>query len=466
MPVARWIASLGIVAVVACHPPAVRSEGGLSRRAARADLRALDSIVRTNSSYHRLNGYPFSAHLDSLGRTLPPSVDVREFWRSVQTAVGRMQDAHSNVRLPEGMPLPASAELPFAITSAGDTIVALDACRCRLLVPGFPRVVAINDIAIDSLMRVAGVQFAGHSPQRFRLRSLQSLSPIDYVLRLVGAYRAGALDVRLTGSRSDTVIVMQSVTSGSPRAPLPRAEFEMLGDVPVITIRGMSTSADSIVKHTVQSEAFRTSRAILIDVRGNTGGARHVMRTLVSLLIDAPLVYNIAVPRADTDIDADYQLTTPTDTALPAAARAALRDALAAFTPSWDYRNQGFLPHVLGAVLMPAPPERHAGNKRVAVLIDEGCFSACDIFAGAIRLAPRVTLIGTTTGGGSGRSRDFALPNSGLHVTLSTMASFQPNGSLYDGVGIPPTIVVERSISGLAAGRDTQKDAALQFLRR
>lgn len=471
MSIARWTATFGALALVGCARPSVEPQvvvaagDSLSRETARADLQALDSIVLRYSSYHLLNGYPFRRHLDSVGRALPRSVDIHDFGRSVQTAVGRMQDAHSVVRLPEGVPSPASAELPFALTVAGDTVVALHACKCTLLASGYPRVVAINGVSIDRLMRIAGIQFAGHSPQRFRYRSLQALSPIDYVLRLAGAYRAGALEVRLAGARGDTVVATRSVPRVGP-PPNARAEFAMEGDIAVITIRGMSSSADSIVKAVVQLDAFRTSRAVLIDVRGNAGGARHVMRTLVSLLIDAPLVYNIAVPRADMDIDSDYQLTTPTDPTLSADARVALRDALAAFKPSWDYRNKGFLPTVLASVIMPAPVDRRVGNKKVAVLIDEGCFSACDIFAGAIRLAPRVTMIGTTTGGGSGRSRDFVLPNSGLRVTLSTMASFQPNGSLYDGVGVPPTMVVERSITDLAVGRDGQKEAALRFLRR
>jgi hypothetical protein len=58
------------------------------------------------------------------------------------------------------------------------------------------------------------------------------------------------------------------------------------------------------------------------------------------------------------------------------------------------------------------------------------------------------------------------LPGSRLTVVLSTMASFQPNGELYDGIGIRPTNVVEHTIPDLAAGRDTQKAVAIAFLRR
>jgi hypothetical protein len=205
---------------------------------------------------------------------------------------------------------------------------------------------------------------------------------------------------------------------------------------------------------------------VLIDVRGNDGGTRDVLETIVPLLIRRPLVYNVAVVRVDTNGVGDRALVVPDDRSLPEATGTALRQALAAFSPSWDYRVDDFLPTRFGAVLMPADSSDSISDRPVAVLTDEGCFSSCDIFLGAVRLAPQVSLIGTPSAGGSGRSRDFMLPGSRLTVVLSTMASFQPNGELYDGIGIRPTNVVERTIPDLAAGLDTQKAVAIAFLRR
>jgi C-terminal processing protease CtpA/Prc len=79
-------------------------------------------------------------------------------------------------------------------------------------------------------------------------------------------------------------------------------------------------------------------------------------------------------------------------------------------------------------------------------------------------LIPNVTLMGTPSAGGSGRSRSFDLPNSRLRVVISTMASFRPNGQHYDGVGITPDILVSRTTADVAAGRDTQMEAARRFL--
>ncbi len=97
--------------------------------------------------------------------------------------------------------------------------------------------------------------------------------------------------------------------------------------------------------------------------------------------------------------------------------------------------------------------------------MDEGSFSATDLFLGAISLAPNVRLMGVPSAGGSGRSRDFVLPGSGLTVVISTMASFRPDGRLYDGFGIEPDVAAPRTVEGLATGQDTQLMQALAFLR-
>jgi hypothetical protein len=454
---------------IACLPAVAYESFGqahLSRAAATRDLDSLGAIVRTRAAYRLLNGYPFQAHLDSLARQLPESIHVRDFWRQVQTAVGRLQDAHSNVRLPQGVsPYVATGELPFLLTTAGDTVVALASCGCALLVHDFPRVRAINGVPLDSLMRIAGVRFAGHSPQRYRYRALAALTPIEGVLQLAGAARGGALEVQLAGSRGDTTIRVRTVARRTPALASPDAQWETSGAIGVLTVRVMSERADTIVRGVMARPDFEASRALVIDVRGNDGGTRHVLETIVSALIDAPLVYNVAVARGDTNELGDRALVLPDDRSLSPRARAALTRALASFQPKWDYTVDTFLPQRFGAVLEPSTARRLTGRP-VVVLLDERCFSATDVFLGALRRIPHVTLMGTASSGGSGRSREYGLPASRLTVVLSTMASFQPDGSLYDGVGIAPTITVERSIRDLASGRDTQKTAALAHLRR
>jgi len=218
------------------------------------------------------------------------------------------------------------------------------------------------------------------------------------------------------------------------------------------------------VRAAMESRSFRTSRALIIDVRGNDGGTRHILEYLVPYFIRVPLVYNVAVVRGDTNGVGDRSLVSPDDRTQPLAVQTALREALAAFKPAWDYSVDSFLPQRFGAVLLPAEPSRNLSDRPVVVLMDEGSFSATDIFLGAMSLAPNVTLMGVPSGGGSGRSRAFDLPNSRLRVILSTMASFRPDGQVYDGVGIAPDIIAPRTLDGLANGQDTQMAEAVRFL--
>jgi C-terminal processing protease CtpA/Prc len=77
-----------------------------------------------------------------------------------------------------------------------------------------------------------------------------------------------------------------------------------------------------------------------------------------------------------------------------------------------------------------------------------------------------VTILGTASGGGSGRSRPARLAHSGIGLRLSSMASFQPDGRLYDGRGVEPDVVVATAPTDHTLATDTVLDAALAFLRR
>ena len=99
------------------------------------------------------------------------------------------------------------------------------------------------------------------------------------------------------------------------------------------------------------------------------------------------------------------------------------------------------------------------------MLQNEECFSATDNFLGALKGHPAVTLMGTASGGGSGRMADYTLPNSRLKLTLCQMASFATTGLTYDGYGVPPDVVVEPKLSDHMEGTsDSLLEAATDLL--
>jgi C-terminal processing protease CtpA/Prc len=73
--------------------------------------------------------------------------------------------------------------------------------------------------------------------------------------------------------------------------------------------------------------------------------------------------------------------------------------------------------------------------------------------------------MGTATGGGNGKMESYRLPNTGIGVVLCWSAKYRGNGQLYDGVGIPPDIVMEATPQDHFGKSDTVLDAAVQRLK-
>jgi C-terminal processing protease CtpA/Prc len=101
----------------------------------------------------------------------------------------------------------------------------------------------------------------------------------------------------------------------------------------------------------------------------------------------------------------------------------------------------------------------------VVVLIDGGCFSATDVFVAALRTRPQVRLCGTATSGGSGRARTYRLARSGIALQLSSMASFRPDGKLFEGNGIEPDVHCEPAPQDLVSSSDAVLAAAARLVR-
>lgn len=93
--------------------------------------------------------------------------------------------------------------------------------------------------------------------------------------------------------------------------------------------------------------------------------------------------------------------------------------------------------------------------------------SASDIFLSSFDQLENVTLIGTKSGGGSGRTRRYKLSQSKIRLVLSSLLSFQPNGYLYDGRGVYPDIEVEQQqLSDILGKTDYQLNYAIEYLMK
>lgn len=99
---------------------------------------------------------------------------------------------------------------------------------------------------------------------------------------------------------------------------------------------------------------------------------------------------------------------------------------------------------------------------KVAILINQGSASASEILAGALQDLGVATLVGTRSFGKGSVQELVEVGDASLKVTVARWLT--PNGrSISDG-GLKADIEVARTQADVAAGKDPQKDRAVQFL--
>ena len=104
-------------------------------------------------------------------------------------------------------------------------------------------------------------------------------------------------------------------------------------------------------------------------------------------------------------------------------------------------------------------------TKPVVILTNRKCFSATETFILQMREFPHVTVVGDTSGGGSGNPMFRELPN-GWTYRLSRWQEFTPDLFNYEGIGLFPDIPVQNSEADSTAGIDTQLEKAMEFLNQ
>jgi C-terminal processing protease CtpA/Prc len=103
-------------------------------------------------------------------------------------------------------------------------------------------------------------------------------------------------------------------------------------------------------------------------------------------------------------------------------------------------------------------------GKPVIVLCNRSTFSAANIFVSVMKSLPNVTIVGATTGGGSGMPFSSELTN-GWSVRFSASPLRDPEGNLTE-FGVEPSdgCAVDMDLNATLEGHDTILDFAINRL--
>jgi len=106
-------------------------------------------------------------------------------------------------------------------------------------------------------------------------------------------------------------------------------------------------------------------------------------------------------------------------------------------------------------------PEYYKG--KVVILVNEITQSQAEYTTMALGVAPRATVIGSTTAGADGNVSAILLPGN-IRTMISGIGVYYPDGRETQRVGIIPDIVIKPTIAGLRAGRDEVLEKAIEVI--
>jgi carboxyl-terminal processing protease len=190
------------------------------------------------------------------------------------------------------------------------------------------------------------------------------------------------------------------------------------GDVAGIRLAAfLPGAADTVLAAVADLRRGRTLRGVVLDLRGNPGGAPEEVARLVGAFAHGKVW-------------------------------------------SWDCDRPGHCPYAHrtddSVPLLGLP---------LAVLTDRDCGSACDAFSGAVKDLRLGTLVGTRTAGVVAGPAQAYLLDDGSALGLPSRHQLGARHEMIDGIGVAPDRYLPLTPADLSAGRDPALAEAVRLLR-
>ncbi|MCT4599340.1 MAG: S41 family peptidase [Marinifilaceae bacterium] len=447
----------------------------LSRDKVIADLEYLEWEIKNHYSYAKLRGFNFHDALSAIKADVKNGISKRDLALQLKMFMANFGDGHSRVSLRYVFKEENEfLRFPFIIVKHGNKYYAINSNTKTNYLNKYPYISKINNVDIKDLYKTAK-SFIPKTTSKFVDRNTVDYMNIHALMLKIMNFDINK-DFKITFSNSKNSIT-KNIKLGKYRHKYlidrPNYESKTLdGDIGYITFNHMFSNKKYIKKLHQSMQDFKNTKGIIIDIRGNGGGSRAPLRALLPYFLKKPVVTNIARYRINENEEVKpingYLLARfayPSKSKLfTRKERRIIKRFKKHFSPKYTINDNLFTQYHYMVVSPKRKGNFYHYKNKVVVLTDSGCFSASDIFAAGMKTAPNVTLLGETTGGGSGYSKGVRLPNSRIKVKLSRIVSYQPDGNLYDGHGVIPDIKEEYTLKDKLGLTDTQLDKAKDII--
>lgn len=365
--------------------------------------------VRDNYVYPDYNGLDWQAIREELQPKVAAAATPEEFYSIMRDMIARLGDDHSRFESPQEVAAQlaeASGQLQYG--GIGVSVRTIDeGGLITRVVPGGPADQA-GILTRDIIVAVNGIPF--NHPDAFGPDGA------------IGAVRGiPGTSVRLTIKRGNEPLrEVEVIRAVIDIAVFNRVTAERLaGDVGLLTIPSFYVDhADSQARDALTHLlAAGPVRGMIIDVRDNSGGYIHIMRNIIALFHDGGTI-GASVGRNERE-----------EQRIP--------------------RGQT----IAGLTDIP-----------IVVLISEETASAAEMFAAGMRVLCQATIVGVPSAGNTENLYGYNFDD-GSRLLLAEVAYQLPDGTLIEGTGVVPDVLIEAEWWRFPREQDPQLQAALARIR-
>jgi carboxyl-terminal processing protease len=353
------------------------------------------------------------------------TVNTAEYYRVLQQMCALLRDGHTMVRPPKELVSTLNAKPALTSRLVEDKVLVVEVqgndVEQQGIRPGY-EIIAIDGTAVAGYARQYVIPFQSASTQ-------QDLDVNTYQYALLRGPEDKPVRVTVRAPEGETRTVALRRTS-NPAPSSPPLEWKMLGDgIAYVTL---NTFLDDNVVPLFESSLpeLQKSKALVIDIRNNTGGKSPLALHILSCLSDKPF--------------------------LTSGWRS--RKYIPAYR-AWGQR-EGWYEQWPSEI---KPGSDMTYTKPVVLLTSARTYSSAEEFAAAFSVMRRGKIVGELTGGSTGNPLRIILPGGGSALICTKHNRF-PDGGEFVGVGVKPEIPVKVTIADVRAGRDPVLEAALEYL--
>jgi len=460
----------------------IKSDDFLTKEEMNGDIDDLIFCFRNQWSYFKLNPTidRSKAFRDLRHKVNSTRIHRAEYVREILKLTAQFGDGHSGADSVERWLKPGY--LPFLPKYHQGRIALLKPDGSDYLEHDHPYAVSLDGLDVGKWQDAARAYVVRGSPQAIQRDTAHMLRYVNQLRFDLGLPEKKDLQVDLEsadGNSKARLTLASAAKRVSGRLTIWPTEHKLLEDnIGYLRLARMSSLRRDpkwVVQLAKTMKSYRHTDGLIIDVRGNTGGSRDALEVLFPFLMapnEDPYIANVAAYRLNGSESKSNPLGYLSRRHLyplnwhgwKDQDRAAIRVFSEGFEPRWKL-PQGEFSDWHYFVLTADPSRTWHYTKPVVILMNGDCFSATDIFLGAFKGRPGVTLVGTASGGGSGASVLHQFHQSGLKLILASMASFRPNGMLYERTGIQPDRTIHATLDDLIGKSDSLLDLVSQHLR-